>query len=103
MLSWRIKKVMASWDTVRNTCGLIKSGLTRLPYFDDLLMPHYIDVMHIEKNVAGAHWGTIMETKKSKDNPKLEWTWQSCVIDHTKRCVLLEAARHGKGLRQISS
>jgi len=31
-----------------------KSGLTRLPYFDDLLMPHYIDVMHTEKNVAEA-------------------------------------------------
>jgi hypothetical protein len=29
-----------------------KSGLTRLPYFDDLLMPHYIDVMHTEKNVT---------------------------------------------------
>ena len=47
-----------------------KSGLTRLPYFDDLLMPHYIDVMHTEKNVAEALWGTIMETEKSKDNPK---------------------------------
>ena len=23
-----------------------KSGLTRLPYFDDLLLPHNIDVMH---------------------------------------------------------
>jgi hypothetical protein len=47
-----------------------KSGLMRLPYFDDLLMPHYIDVMHTKKNVAEALWGTIMETKKSKDNPK---------------------------------
>ena len=47
-----------------------KSGLTRLPYFDDLLMPHYIYVMHTEKNVAEALWGTIMETEKSKDNPK---------------------------------
>jgi hypothetical protein len=47
-----------------------KSGLTRLPYFDDILLPHNIDVMHIERNVAEALWGTIMETKKSKDNPK---------------------------------
>ena len=30
------------------------SGLTRLPYFKDLLLPHNIDVMHIEKNVAEA-------------------------------------------------
>ena len=26
-----------------------KSGLTRLPYYDDLLHPHNIDVMHTEK------------------------------------------------------
>jgi hypothetical protein len=31
-----------------------KSGLTRLPYFDDLLLSHNIDVMHTEKNVAEA-------------------------------------------------
>jgi hypothetical protein len=31
-----------------------KSGLTWLPYFDDLLLPHNIDVMHTEKNVAEA-------------------------------------------------
>ena len=31
-----------------------KSGLTRLPYFDDLLLPHNIDVMHTEKNIAEA-------------------------------------------------
>ena len=47
-----------------------KSGLTRLPYFDDLLLPHNIDVMHTEKNVAEALWATLMDTKKSKDNPK---------------------------------
>jgi hypothetical protein len=47
-----------------------KSGLTRLPYFDDLLVPHYIDVMHTEKDIAEALWGTLMDTEKSKDNPK---------------------------------
>ena len=47
-----------------------KSGLTRLPYYDDLLLPHNIDVMHTEKNVAEALWATLMETEKSKDNPK---------------------------------
>ena len=31
-----------------------KPGLERLPYFDDLLLPHNIDVMHTEKNVAEA-------------------------------------------------
>ena len=47
-----------------------KTGLTRLPYFDDLLLPHNIDVMHTKKNVAEALWATLMDTKKSKDNPK---------------------------------
>jgi hypothetical protein len=47
-----------------------KSGLTRLSYFDDLLLPHNIDVMHTEKNIAEAHWATLMDTDKSKDNPK---------------------------------
>ena len=47
-----------------------KSGLTRLPYFDDLL-PHYIDVMHTKKNVVEALWATIMDIPdKSKDNIK---------------------------------
>jgi hypothetical protein len=31
-----------------------KSGLTRLPYYDELLLPQNIDVMHTEKNVAEA-------------------------------------------------
>ena len=48
-----------------------KSGLTRLPYFDDLLLPHNIDVMHTEKNVVEALWATIMDIPdKSKDNVK---------------------------------
>jgi hypothetical protein len=48
-----------------------KSGLTRLPYYDDLLLPHNIDVMHTEKNVAEALWETIMDIPdKSKDNVK---------------------------------
>jgi hypothetical protein len=37
-----------------------KSVLTRLPYYDDLLLPHNIDVIHTEKNVAEALWATIM-------------------------------------------
>jgi hypothetical protein len=48
-----------------------KSGLTQLPYYDDLLLPHNIDVMHTEKNVTEALWATIMDiTDKSKDNVK---------------------------------
>jgi hypothetical protein len=48
-----------------------KSGLTRLPYYDDLLLPHNIYVMHTEKNVAEALWATIINIlDKSKDNVK---------------------------------
>jgi len=31
-----------------------KSGLWRLPYMVDILLPHIIDMMHTEKNVAKA-------------------------------------------------
>jgi hypothetical protein len=47
-----------------------KSGLTRLPYFNHLLLPHNIDVMHTKKNMAKALWGTLMDIDKSKDSVK---------------------------------
>ena len=48
-----------------------KSGLWRLPYIDDLLLPHNIDVMHTEKNWVEALFGTIMDIPdKMKDNVK---------------------------------
>jgi hypothetical protein len=48
-----------------------KSGLTRLPYYDNIHLPCSIDVMHIEKNVTEALWATIMDIpNKSKDNIK---------------------------------
>jgi hypothetical protein len=57
-----------------------KSGLTRLPYYDDLILPHNIDVMHTEKNVVEALWATIMDIPdKSKDNVKAR-------VDLTELC-----------------
>jgi hypothetical protein len=48
-----------------------KSPLMMLPYYKDLLLPHNIDVMHTEKNVAEALWATIMDIPdKTKDNVK---------------------------------
>ena len=45
------------------------SGLWRLPYMDDLFLPHNIDMIHLEKNIAEALWGTIMDIlDKTKDN-----------------------------------
>ena len=48
-----------------------KSCLWNLPNFDHLLLPHNIDVMHTEKNIAEAIFGTIMDIPdKTKDNVK---------------------------------
>jgi hypothetical protein len=52
--------------------------LWKLPYFQDLELPHNIDVMHTEKNIAESLWSTIMDTEKSKDNIKAridQQTW----------------------------
>jgi hypothetical protein len=61
-------KMVVSWDMMSNICRLF--SLMRLSYFDDLLLPHNIDVMHTEKNITEALWATLMDTDKSKDNPK---------------------------------
>ena len=42
----------------------------RSSYKDNLQNARNIDVMHTEKNAAEALWATLMDTKKSKDNPK---------------------------------
>ena len=41
-----------------------------LPYMEDVELPHNIDVMHTEKNIAEALYSSIMETEKTKDNVK---------------------------------
>ena len=47
------------------------SGLWRLPYINDLLLPHNIDVKHTEKNWGEALFGTVMDIPdKTKDNVK---------------------------------
>ena len=48
-----------------------KSGLWRLPYKDDLLLPHNIDMMHMDKNIGEALFGAVMDiSDKTKDNIK---------------------------------
>jgi hypothetical protein len=47
------------------------SGLWQIPYYCKLLLPHNIDMMHNEKNVAEAIWNTCFDvTDKTKDNAK---------------------------------
>ena len=46
-------------------------GLTQLPYYKDLKLPHNIDVMHTEKNVAESVFHTTLNIpEKTKDNVK---------------------------------
>lgn len=48
-------------------------GLWRLPYFHKLVLPHNIDVMHNEKNVAEAIFNTCFDIpEKTKDNVKAQ-------------------------------
>jgi hypothetical protein len=45
-----------------------KVGLWRLPYWKDLLLPHNLDVMHIEKNIcANLLWTLLKVEGKTKD------------------------------------
>ena len=79
MLSWSIHRKIVERKIIQRKIAFVgygvehmwthKSGLERLPYFDDLLLPHNIDVMHTEKNVAEALWATLMDIPdKTKDH-----------------------------------
>ena len=55
----------------RNIPGLKSLALWRLPYINDLLLPHKIDVMHTEKNWGEALFRIVMDIPdKTKDNIK---------------------------------
>jgi hypothetical protein len=98
MGSWPIQNVVL-WDIWTH-----KSGLTRLPYYDDMLLPHNIDVMHIEKNVAEALWATIMDIPdKSKDNVMARVDLVALCDRPNQEMSRLVVERHGEGLRPISS
>ncbi|KAI0501991.1 hypothetical protein KFK09_016936 [Dendrobium nobile] len=45
-----------------------KSIFFELPYWEYNLLPHNLDVMHIEKNVCDNFIGTLLDLDKSKDN-----------------------------------
>lgn len=55
-----------------------------LPYFKDLELPHNIDVMHTEKNIAEAIFATMFDIpEKTKDNVKARVD-QKTLCDRTK-------------------
>jgi len=57
-----------------------KCGLWQLPYMSDILLPHNIDVMHTEKNIGEAVFGTVMDIPdKTKDNVKAR-------VDQSRLC-----------------
>ena len=73
-------------------------------YFNDLLLPHNIDVMHTEKNIAEAIFGTIMDIPdKTKDNIKARLDQGGYATDQSWTWCLPEPASHGESLRLISS
>ena len=75
-----------------------KSGLWRLPYMHDLLLPHNIDMMHSEKNIAEALFGTIMDiSDKTKDNVKARVD-QETLCDRPK--LDMRPPRGGKSWRK---
>ena len=81
-----------------------KSGLTQLPYFDDLLLPHNIDIMHTEKNVVEALWATIMDIlDKSEDNVKARVDLATLCNRPNQHMKPPSRVRHGEGLRLILS
>ena len=72
MLLSQVQSIQAiSKCIIQNTLGLTRHALWGLPYFKDLLCPHNIDMMHTEKNIAEALFGTLFGIDgKSKDNTK---------------------------------
>ena len=80
--------------------GYCEQHAWRLPCMDDLLLPHNIDVMHIEKNLGEALWGTIMDIPdKTKDNIKARVD-QASLSDRPKlNMALPEASSHGESQR----
>jgi hypothetical protein len=78
-----------------------KSGLQRLLYHDDLIVPHHIDFMHTEKNIAEALFCTLMDTDKSKDNRKARVDITS-ITEILKSNVVGRASR-GAGSTSVAS
>lgn len=66
----------------------------QLPYFHKLLLPHNIDVMHNEKNVAEAIWNTCFDIPdKTKDNVKAR---QDLVDIYNRPSLHLDLKGNGK-------
>jgi hypothetical protein len=48
-----------------------KSNFFQLPYWENLLIRHNLDVIHIEKNICESILGTLLDIEgKGKDNEK---------------------------------
>ena len=60
------------------------SILWKLPYWEDLLVPHILDVMHIEKNICDNILGTLLQIEgKSKDTHNARLDLYDMRIRHT--------------------
>jgi len=60
-----------------------KVGLWKLPYWKDLLLPHNLDVMHIEKNICDSILATLLKLEgKTKDTVNARLDLQDMGIRH---------------------
>ena len=71
MLSSQIQSIQGISRYNKEHTWTHKTCFWDLPYFKDLLCAHNIDVMHTEKNITEALFGTLFGIDgKSKDNTK---------------------------------
>ncbi|RLN07093.1 transposon protein, putative, CACTA, En/Spm sub-class [Panicum miliaceum] len=78
-------------------------SLWRLPYMDDILLPHNIDMMHTEKNIAKATWVQSWTFLiRQRTTLRLEWIKLGYAIDQSST-FRPPKVRDGKSRQPISS
>ena len=68
---WKIDDWRTSWqvdtNNVVHSLGMKRLSIFhQLPYWDDLLINHLLDPMHIFKNIVDMLWKTLTEAEESK-------------------------------------
>ena len=76
-----------------------KVGLWKLPYWKDLLLPHNLDVMHIEKNICDSILATLLKLEgKTKDTVNARLDLQDMGIRHH-----LHLQQHGNTVKMLDA
>jgi len=76
-----------------------KVGLWKLPYWKDLLLPHNLDVMQIEKNICDSILSTLLKLEgKTKDTVNARLDLQDMGIRHH-----LHLQQHGNTVKMLDA